>query len=257
MGESIINVSGVSKVYPGGAGIFNVNINIDKNGVYGLLGENGAGKSTLMSIMTGYMSPTSGNVSICGHDMFKEPVKAKSNIGYLPDTVPVYDDMTVWEYLNFVAQLRGIKKSDRMATVNDVLEKTNLDEVKNRLIRNLSKGFRQRVGLAQAIIAPNKLLILDEPTNGLDPAQIAETRAIIESLKEDRVIILSSHILSEIEGLCEDVFIMSKGNIIFNGKLFELEKDGMNLEEAFLQIISKNNDENIDTKGDDLDDSDI
>lgn len=236
--KEILKVSDVSKKYPNDAGIFDVSLSIDSYGIYGLLGENGAGKSTLMSIITGYMKPDKGEVLILGNNIFKEAVKAKENIGYLPELPPLYDDLTVKEYLRFVAKLKGIKKAYLDNTVGETIEKCGLTEMKDRLNKNLSKGYRQRVGLAQAIISDAKLIVLDEPINGLDPAQIAETRKLILSLKEERAVILSSHILSEIEDVCEKIFIISKGRLVFDGLLDELETEGKSLENAFLDIIS-------------------
>lgn len=236
--KEILKVSDVSKKYPNDAGIFDVSLSIDSYGIYGLLGENGAGKSTLMSIITGYMKPDKGEVLILGNNIFKEAVKAKENIGYLPELPPLYDDLTVKEYLRFVAKLKGIKKAYLDNTVGETIERCGLTEMKDRLNKNLSKGYRQRVGLAQAIISDAKLIVLDEPINGLDPAQIAETRKLILSLKEERAVILSSHILSEIEDVCEKIFIISKGRLVFDGLLDELETEGKSLENAFLDIIS-------------------
>ncbi len=235
----MLKVDNITRVYPNGAGIFDISFSINECGIYGLLGENGAGKSTLMSIITGFLSAGTGEVSICGNDILKAPIAAKKNIGYLPEVPPVYEDMTVREYLKFAAELKGISKSSIQNNIERVIDDTKLEPVKDRLIKNLSKGYKQRVGLAQAILADFKVLILDEPMSGLDPVQIAETRKLILSLKDDHVIILSSHILSEISDLCEHVFIMSKGHLVYSGLLKELETEDKSLEDAFLEIISQ------------------
>lgn len=244
--KEILKLTDITKKYPNGAGVFDVSLSVDSFGIYGLLGENGAGKSTLMSIITGFMKPDMGDVFILGNDIFKDSVKAKENIGYLPELPPLYDDLTVTEYLTFVARLKGIKKAYLDNTVGETIMRCGLTEMKNRLNKNLSKGYRQRVGLAQAIITDAKLIVLDEPINGLDPAQIAETRKLILSLKEERAVILSSHILSEIEDVCEKVFIISKGRLVFDGSLAELETEGKSLENAFLDIISSDSEKEDD-----------
>lgn len=183
--------------------------------IVGLLGPNGAGKSTTMNIMTGYISSTAGKVKIGEYDMFEQPLKAKKLIGYLPEMPPIYEEMTVEEYLNFVCSLKGIrKKKDRMENIAEVEEAVRITDVKGRLIKNLSKGYKQRVGLAQALIGNPPLLILDEPTVGLDPNQIIEIRALIKKLGEKHTIILSSHILSEVNAICDYVLIIDKGLLV-------------------------------------------
>lgn len=239
MEEAILQVKNVTKTYPNGEGIENINMEISEFGIYGLLGENGAGKSTLMNVITGYTKATEGNVIVCGYDIFKNSVLAKANLSYLPETPPLYDDMTVKEFLSFVAGIRNIVKSDREKRIEIAMNETLLEDVKDRLIKNLSKGYRQRVGLAQAILSDSFLIILDEPINGLDPTQIAQMRDLILKLKENHAIVISSHILSEMEDICDKVFIMANGKIVFDGALNELEKGGESLEAAFLNIISQ------------------
>jgi ABC-2 type transport system ATP-binding protein len=205
--------------------------------IYGFLGPNGAGKSTTMNIMTGYIAATKGTVTINGYDILKEPEKAKKCIGYLPELPPVYPDMTVLEYLKFVAELKQVKKSERKEQIESVMEQTQIADVKNRLIRNLSKGYKQRVGLAQAIIGYPEVIILDEPTVGLDPKQIIEIRTLIKNLAQNHTIILSSHILSEVSAVCDHIMIISKGKLVASDtpdKLMELMKGEMVLELSVL-----------------------
>ena len=187
---------------------------IDEGHVYGFLGPNGAGKSTTMNIITGCLSATSGQVTIDGHDIFEEPKEAKRAIGYLPEIPPLYMDMTVAEYLKFVAELKKIEKKKRKEMINDAMEMTGVSDVSERLIKNLSKGYRQRVGFAQAVLGYPQIIILDEPTVGLDPKQIIEIRELIKKLGENHTVILSSHILTEISAVCDHVFIISKGKLV-------------------------------------------
>lgn len=191
--------------------------------IVGLLGHNGAGKTTTMRILTGYMPPTFGRVSIDGLDMMEHPQAAKKNIGYLPEVPPLYPELSVADSLRFVAGLFGVK--DIATAMNSALEKTGLADVAKRLVGNLSKGYRQRVGLAQAIIHNPPILILDEPTIGLDPKQIIEIRELLVQLKKDRVILLSSHILQEVSVLCDRVMIINQGRLVADGKMSELSKN--------------------------------
>lgn len=194
--------------------IDHLNFKIEKGQVYGFLGPNGAGKSTTMNIMTGYLGATEGEVLIDGHDILKEPNEAKKHIGYLPEIPPLYVDMQVMEYLEFAAELKGIPKQQRESAIDEVIQMAKLEDVKLRLIRNLSKGYRQRVGFAQAILGYPEIIILDEPTVGLDPKQIIEIRELIRHLGEKHTVILSSHILPEISAVCDHVFIISKGKLV-------------------------------------------
>ena len=194
--------------------------------IVGLLGPNGAGKSTTMNIMTGYISATSGEVKIGGYDILEQPLQAKKLIGYLPEIPPLYEDMTVEEYLNFICDLKGIrKKTEKESSINEVTEAVKISDMKKRLIKNLSKGYKQRVGLAQALIGNPPLLILDEPTVGLDPNQIIEIRSLIKSLGEKHTIILSSHILSEVNAVCDYVLIIDKGTLVAEDTPEHLSED--------------------------------
>lgn len=220
----MIRVSHLTKRYGSHEAVSDLNFHIEKGAVYGFLGANGAGKSTTMNIIAGCLSATSGTVLIAGHDLLKEPLKAKRAIGYLPEIPPVYMDMTPREYLKFVLEAKGIAKKEWAQQLNDAMEKTGITHMQNRLIRNLSKGYRQRVGIAQALLGNPEIIILDEPTVGLDPAQIKEIRALIRSLKENHTVILSSHILSEIQAVCDSVLIIAGGRIKFQGTAEDLKK---------------------------------
>ncbi|MBR6402795.1 MAG: ABC transporter ATP-binding protein [Eubacterium sp.] len=210
----MIEVKGLTKVYGENTAVKDLSLTIEKGKIYGLLGANGAGKSTTMNIITGYLGATKGEVIVGGHDIVKDPVKAKAHIGYLPEIPPVYPDMRVHEYLRFVAELKRVPAKDRTEEVKRVMGLTGLTEVKDKLIANLSKGFKQRVGLAGAITGNPDIIILDEPTVGLDPVQIIEIRSLIRSLAEDHAVILSSHILSEISEICDHIFIIANGRLV-------------------------------------------
>lgn len=205
-------------------------------GICGLLGPNGAGKSTIMNILTGYLSATSGQVTVAGHPLPEEADAAKKCVGYLPEQPPLYPEMTVQEYLDFAAELKGVKKAERKEQVRSAARRTGLEKVLSRLIRSLSKGYRQRVGIAQALLGSPKLIILDEPTVGLDPAQVIEIRKLIRELGQAHTVILSSHILSEVQAVCQQVLILSKGRLAASGSLQELTADGRSLEEVFLEL---------------------
>ena len=210
----MIKVTDLCKTYGTNVALDNVSFEVEQGHIYGLLGPNGAGKSTTMNIITGYIAPTSGEVSINGHILGKETKQAKKCIGYLPELPPVYPDMYVKEYLNFCAGIKKIPKEKKTEEVLSAINRTGLAEVQDRLIRNLSKGYKQRVGIAQAILGGPDVIILDEPTVGLDPQQIIEIRELIRSLKEKHTVILSSHILSEIAAVCDDVLIIAHGKVV-------------------------------------------
>ena len=214
----MIEVEHLTKRYGSHTAVDDISFTVEDGGIYGLLGPNGAGKSTTMNIITGYISATDGTVKIDGHDIADEPAAAKACIGYLPELPPLYQDMTVQEYLLFVAELKGTrKKADRIAAVENACARTGLQEMEGRLIRNLSKGYRQRVGIAQALLGAPQLIILDEPTVGLDPAQVIEIRRLIRELGKSHTVILSSHILSEVQAVCSQVLILSKGHLVAVG----------------------------------------
>lgn len=210
----MIEINNLVKKYGDHVAVDDLSLTVELGKIYGFLGPNGAGKSTTMNIITGYLGATSGEVKINGHDIFKEPEEAKKCIGYLPEIPPLYVDMTVREYLDFVAELKKLEKSLRKRYVEEAMETTGITDVANRMIRNLSKGYRQRVGFAQAILGYPEIIILDEPTVGLDPKQIIEVRELIRKLGEKHTVILSSHILTEISAVCDHVFIISKGKLV-------------------------------------------
>ncbi len=210
----MLTVSHLTKRYGSTLAVDDLSFTAEPGRIYGLLGPNGAGKSTTMNMITGYLAPTEGQVEIDGIDLLKRPEKAKEHIGYLPEIPPVYPDMTVGEYLSFAARLKKLSASKREEDIAKVMERTDIASVSDRLIRNLSKGYRQRVGLAQAILGDAGLLILDEPTVGLDPQQIVEIRELIRSLSGERTVILSSHILQEVSAVCDHIMVLSHGRLV-------------------------------------------
>ena len=221
----MIQVDHLVKNYGNHQAVKDISIHVEKGQIVGLLGPNGAGKSTTMNILTGYLSATDGEVKIGGYDILLEPLKAKKQIGYLPEIPPLYTDMTVEEYLLFAAKLKKVKKEDRSKEISRVLHATGTEEVSGRLIKNLSKGYKQRVGLAQALLGNPPLLILDEPTVGLDPNQIIEIRELIKKLGNDHTIILSSHILSEVSAVCDHIIIIDNGKIVAEDTTKNLTKN--------------------------------
>lgn len=210
----MIEINNLVKKYGDHVAVDNLSLTVEPGRIYGFLGPNGAGKSTTMNIITGYLGATSGEVKINGYDIFAQPEEAKKCVGYLPELPPLYMDMTVKEYLNFVADLKKLERSLRANYVKEAMQTTKILDVQDRMIRNLSKGYRQRVGFAQAILGYPEVIILDEPTVGLDPKQIIEIRDLIKELGKKHTIILSSHILSEISAVCDHVFIISKGKLV-------------------------------------------
>lgn len=220
----MIEVHDLCKSYGDRLAIDHLNFSVQKGEVVGFLGPNGAGKTTTMKIITGFMAPSSGYVRVDGHDVFEEPIEVKKRIGYLPETPPVYGDMYVNDYLAYVAKLRGVPGNKVRARVSDALEKTDLGDVSQRLIQNLSKGYRQRVGLAQALVSDPEILILDEPTVGLDPKQVAEIRRLIHQLRAHHTIILSTHILPEVQANCSRIIIINHGKIVAEDSLEGLSR---------------------------------
>lgn len=210
----MIEVRNLVKKYDNHLALDNLSFTVEDNEIFGFLGPNGAGKSTTMNMITGYLAPTEGSVIIDGHDIVEEPLAAKRQIGYLPELPPVYMDMTPYEYLKFVGQAKKINKASLKEEIQKAMEKTHIVDVQNRLIKTLSKGYRQRVGMAQAILGNPKVIILDEPTVGLDPVQIIEFRELVKELGKEHTVILSSHILAEISEICHKIMIISKGKLI-------------------------------------------
>ena len=210
----MIEVSHLTKRYGGHTAVSDLSFTIEKGQIYGFLGPNGAGKSTTMNIMTGCLAASEGEVRIDGHDIFEEPQQAKRLIGYLPEQPPLYLDRTPREYLTFVGRAKGIKDKALPEQIGRVMEVTQITDVADRLIKHLSKGYRQRVGIAQALLGDPEVVILDEPTVGLDPKQIIEIRSLIQSLGQKHTVILSSHILSEVQAVCQTILIISKGHLV-------------------------------------------
>jgi len=223
--EILISVQELSRFYGQQKAIENVSFNVHRGEILGFLGPNGAGKSTTMQIICGVLAANHGSVSIAGHDIHGAPRLAKKHIGFLPEQPPLYNDLTVNEYLDYAAKLRGIKKDDLTNAINLSKERCGLESVGSRLIQNLSKGYKQRVGIAQAIIHSPSVIILDEPTSGLDPIQIREIRELMRELGEDHSVILSTHILSEIQSLCDRVLIINQGAIVLDQPLDQLENN--------------------------------
>lgn len=229
-------VKNLVKHYGSHEALKGITFHVKEGQIVGLLGENGAGKSTTINIITGYMSATSGDVAIQGIDILTQPGKAKKLLGYLPERPPLYENMTVKEYLRFVGELKGLKKLERMQEVESVMEKTGLSEHENVLIRHLSKGYKQRTGLAQALLGNPPLLILDEPMVGLDPAQIIEMRQLIRSLGKGHTVILSSHILSEIESVCDHIIILDDGRVVAEDETRQLSEENSNQKQLRLVV---------------------
>lgn len=220
----MIEVRNLTKKYGDHFAVQDISFSLEKGKIYGLLGPKWCWKINYNDIMTGYIAATSGEVIIEGHDIFKEAEEAKKHIGYLPEIPPLYMDMTVWEYLFTVADLKGVPKSERKSMIGDVMEKVMITNMKDRLIKNLSKGYKQRVGIAQTLIGNPDIIILDEPTVGLDPKQIIEIRTLIKQLGEDHTVLISSHILSEIGAVCDHVVIINKGHLVVSDSTENLEK---------------------------------
>lgn len=210
----MIKVENVTKKYGGYIAVNNISFTVEDGEIVGFLGPNGAGKSSTMNMITGCIEPTQGEVEVNGYDISIEPKKAKREIGYMPETTPLYVDMTPREFISYMAELKGVTKKNRKEEVERILKEVNIEEVQNKLIRNLSRGYKQRVSLAGALVGNPKVLILDEPTVGLDPKQVIQIRNLIKSLGKDHTIILSSHILSEVSQICQKVIIINKGNLI-------------------------------------------
>ncbi len=247
----MIEVSHLVKSYRDLKAVNDVSFKVEKGEILGFLGPNGAGKTTTMRMITGVLPPTSGTAKVAGFDVFEQPMEVKRRIGYLPETPPVYTDMTVRAYLRFVAEIKGVKSKQRESEVDRVAQRTNCDAFIHRVIGNLSKGQRQRVGLAQALLNDPEVLILDEPTVGLDPMQIIEVRELIKSLAGKHTIILSTHILPEVQTTCQRVVVLAGGKVVANDTLQGLQKayagaataDGHmgpapSLEEIFLKLTS-------------------
>lgn len=244
----MVKVEHLSKYYDDNPAVEDLNFELEENKVYGFLGPNGAGKSTTMNIITGCLAATDGTVTIGEFDLYKDPIRAKRLIGYLPEIPPLYLSQTVKEYLEFSAGLKKIPKERRKEEIESVMARTGVSDVQNKLCKALSKGYKQRVGIAQAILGDPKVIILDEPMVGLDPIQIIEIRNLITELGKEHTVILSSHILSEVQAVCEEVMIIAKGKLMAFGNLKELESDhGEDLEKLFLELAALPQEEESDS----------
>lgn len=234
----MIETEALAKSYGEIKAVLGVSFRVDKGEILGFLGPNGAGKTTTMRMLTGALPPTSGTAIVAGYDIQTNPIEVKKRIGYLPEHPPLYLDLNVLSYLRFVAKIKGIPSAERKERIEWAMERCGLVEVQKRLIGNLSKGFRQRVGLAQAIVNQPEVLVLDEPTIGLDPRQIREIRELIQELSREHTIILSTHILPEVTMICNRAIFINRGKIVLEGNVAELTKD-RTLEELFVDLISK------------------
>lgn len=241
----MIEVKNLTKIYGDHVAVDNISFTIGDGEIYGFLGPNGAGKSTTMNIMTGYLAASSGTVTLNGHDIVTDPIEAKKCIGYLPEMPPLYNDMTVTEYLRFVAELKKVPKTAANMQISDIMTLTGITDVQDRLIKNLSKGYRQRVGLAQAIVGYPPIIILDEPSVGLDPKQIIEIRELIKKLGQNHTVILSSHILSEVSAVCDHIIIISNGSLVASDTAEGLQ-ERMSKGESTLEVVAMGSKDNID-----------
>ena len=237
----MIQVENVTKKYGSFVAVNKINFEIEEGEIVGFLGPNGAGKSTTMNMITGFIEPTSGRIIVDGYDISKKPRKAKKQIGYMPEGVPLYSDLTVKEFVTYMAELKGIPKKEKKEKVKKVLEATGLKEVSNKLTKNLSRGYKQRVSMAGALVGDPKVIILDEPTVGLDPKQVTEIRALIKELGKEHTVILSSHILSEVSQICNRVIIINKGEIVAIDTPENLENKVVNGNSVYVTVEDSEN----------------
>jgi ABC-2 type transport system ATP-binding protein len=237
-GDTMISIKGLTKDFGPLRAVDNISFDVKKGEVLGFLGPNGAGKSTTMKMVTGYLPITAGHASVCGLDVEIHPIETKSKIGYLPEGAPLYGDMTATGFLNFIAEIRGFSGDQKIKHVNHAIEKLQLETVMNRPIDTLSKGFKRRVGFAQAILHDPEVLILDEPTDGLDPNQKHQVRELIKEMSAEKAIIISTHILEEVEAVCTRAVIIAEGKIVFDGTPTELRAQSPNdhIDEVFRKL---------------------
>jgi ABC-2 type transport system ATP-binding protein len=235
----VIHVSNLTKYYGDYAAVRNVSFDVPKGQVVGFLGPNGAGKSTTMRILAGYLTATSGKATIAGFDVFWRPVEVRQRIGYMPENCPLYPEMRVIEYLRFRAGIKGLHGRDAKNRIEHVLDRCWVRDVRRQLVGTLSKGYRQRVGLADVLLHNPPVLILDEPTAGLDPGQIRETRKLIRELGQQHTVLLSTHILSEVEVTCDQAIIINRGQVVAAGRLVDLKPENQSLEEMFIRLVEQ------------------
>jgi ABC-2 type transport system ATP-binding protein len=236
--RTMIKIHALTKRYGGLTAVDNLSFSVEPGEVLGFLGPNGAGKSTTMKMITGFLTPTSGSVEVCGFRVNSQPIKAKSCMGYLPEGAPSYGEMTPWQFLNFIADIRGLRGEQRKSRLDSVIAQLHLDKVLQQSIETLSKGFKRRVGLAQAILHDPQVLILDEPTDGLDPNQKHEVRSLINAMAKDKIIIISTHILEEVDAVCNRAIIIAQGRIIADDtpKALEAQSSTGKLEDFFRTV---------------------
>lgn len=237
----MIQVENITKKYGSFTAVNNINFEIDEGEIVGFLGPNGAGKSTTMNMITGFIEPTSGRIIVDGYDISKKPRKAKRQIGYMPEGVPLYSDLTVKEFVTYMAELKGVPKKEKKDKVQKAIEETGLQDVQNKITRNLSRGYKQRVSMAGALVSNPKVIILDEPTVGLDPKQVTEIRALIKELGKEHTVILSSHILSEVSQICNRVIIINNGQIVAIDTPENLEKKVVTDNSVYVTVEDKEN----------------
>jgi ABC-2 type transport system ATP-binding protein len=237
---TLIEVKSLDKKFGAIHAVKNLSFSVRKGEVLGFLGPNGAGKSTTMKMITGFLEPTSGTVSVCGHDILEEPIAVKKKIGYLPEGAPAYGEMTVKNFLDFIADIRGLKGKEKQACVDGIIKKINLETVRNQTIDTLSKGFKRRVGVAQALLHDPEVLIMDEPTDGLDPNQKHEVRLLINEMAEHKAIIISTHIMEEVDAICTRAIIIASGQLLFDGTPQELlaKSDSGRMDDVFRDITT-------------------
>ncbi len=241
----MIQVENITKKYGSFTAVENINFEIEEGEIVGFLGPNGAGKSTTMNMITGFIEPTSGKIIVDGYDISKKPRKAKRQIGYMPEGVPLYSDLTVKEFVTYMAELKGVPRKEKKEKVQKAINETGLTDVQNKLTRNLSRGYKQRVSMAGALVSNPKVIILDEPTVGLDPKQVTEIRALIKELGKEHTVILSSHILSEVSQICNRVIIINNGKIIAVDTPENLEKKVIKDNSVYVTV--EDNDNKIET----------
>ena len=239
--KPVIDVRALDKRFELIHAVRNVSFSVHRGEVLGFLGPNGAGKSTTMKMISGFLEPTAGTVSVCGHDVLEQPIRVKRTIGYLPEGAPLYGEMTVYRFLEFIAEIRGLKGSEKKRRIDEILQIIHIGSVANQTIETLSKGYKRRVGLAQAILHDPEVLILDEPTDGLDPNQKFEVRTLIKEMARDKAIIISTHILEEVDAVCTRAIIIAAGQILFDGTPGELQdrSESRDIEEAFRLITTQ------------------
>jgi len=239
--KAVIEIKSLDKKFGPIHAVRNLSFSVKNGEVLGFLGPNGAGKSTTMKMITGFLEPTSGTVSVCGYDILEDPIKVKEKIGYLPEGAPSYGEMTVTAFLGFIADIRGMKGKEKKERVEEIIGKINLETVRNQTIETLSKGFKRRVGVAYSIMHDPEVLIMDEPTDGLDPNQKHEVRTLIKEMAHNKAIIISTHILEEVDAICTRAIIIASGQILFNGTPAELleKSDNGRLDDVFRDITTK------------------